>query len=254
MNGSARSGGPTIRLPQTRPVWLSFEAHTPTPRCRSNSEYTSTDIIWSLRNSDLSLLITHGPSSLQSPKRPCDPANERGVERNDVEQLAEAQLALGELPADGERRHLDRWIEEQLDRVVARLAMDVDRARVVRRARVVQPVVVREPGVGSGDRDRGRPARGWSTPYRAAFSSRPSTRPRRAVACDQRAHLVETRAGRSRRRARPGDRPPRMPRSRPDRRLEALLVAHGDQPALAQRAIDVDGRRHVRDARTPTAR
>ena len=45
-------------------------------------------------------------------------------------------------------------VDEELDRVVARLAVNVDRARIVRRAVVVEKVVVGEPAARVGDRNQ----------------------------------------------------------------------------------------------------
>ena len=73
--------------------------------------------------------------------------HERGVERDHVHQRAEPERAAGEAPADGELGRPDRRIEEQLDRVVSGLAMDLHHAREVRGAPVVEPIIVGEPGL-----------------------------------------------------------------------------------------------------------
>ena len=78
----------------------------------------------------------------------------RVLERDHIEQRAGAELALGEPPADRDRRQAEAWVDEQLDRVIARLAMDVDGAGEIGRARVVQPVVVGKPAVAARDRDQ----------------------------------------------------------------------------------------------------
>ena len=73
--------------------------------------------------------------------------------------VAKAELAQSSrlpIASFGDR---DRRIEEELDRVVAGLAMDLDGAREVGRALVVVPIVVGEPG-------RGRPRAGSSSPER----------------------------------------------------------------------------------------
>src|SRR5690606_35390412 len=51
---------------------------------------------------------------------------QRGVERDHVHQVAEAERLLGQAPADGHGRKAQRRVEEKLDRVVAGLAMDID--------------------------------------------------------------------------------------------------------------------------------
>jgi hypothetical protein len=76
-----------------------------------------------------------------------------GVLRRDhVEERAQAKLALEQPPADREVRDAERRVDEQLDRVVAGLAVDVDRAGEVRGAVVIQPVVVAEPAIRQRDR------------------------------------------------------------------------------------------------------
>ena len=66
--------------------------------------------------------------------------------------VRKSERAAREAPADRELGRADRGIEEQLDRVVAGLAMDLDQAREVRRAAIVEPVVIGEPGVRLGER------------------------------------------------------------------------------------------------------
>src|SRR4051812_30133332 len=78
--------------------------------------------------------------------------HEGRIERDDVHQVAKPEHLLRETKADLERDERDLRIDEELDGVVPRLAMDVDGARVVRRERVVVPEVVREPAVRARDR------------------------------------------------------------------------------------------------------
>ena len=75
-------------------------------------------------------------------------AHERRVERDDVHQVAEAEFFLQERHADFRFEEPDGGVGEQLDGVVARLAVDVDGAGIIGGAVVVPPVVVGEPGVG----------------------------------------------------------------------------------------------------------
>src|SRR5690348_4984451 len=70
---------------------------------------------------------------------------ERRVERNDVEQGPKPELSPQELPSHRGGGDANGRVEEELDRLVAGLAMDLDRAREIRCAAVVEPVVVREP-------------------------------------------------------------------------------------------------------------
>src|SRR5688572_27991313 len=59
-------------------------------------------------------------------KDPVRSTYQRGVEEEHVQEVAEAQRLLQEGEAHLEARQPEARIEEQLDRVVARLAMDVD--------------------------------------------------------------------------------------------------------------------------------
>ena len=70
------------------------------------------------------------------------------VKGDNVKQRAEAQLLLDQA-ADGPALGPDQSrIEEELARVVARLAVDVDRPGEVGGKAVVEPVGIGEPGVG----------------------------------------------------------------------------------------------------------
>ena len=120
--------------------------------------------------------------------------------------------------------------------------MDVDRAREVGRAAIVEPVVVREPRVWLGDRDEvagafvvdavRAPCRGRRAPARRRASSRPA----RA--------RVDASTDRSRRRARPDDRRRRTPRSRRRRAARGRSSSRtASEPVLAQDAIEVHRRR-----------
>src|SRR6478609_4893950 len=74
---------------------------------------------------------------------------DRSVEPDHVEQVAEAELAGHQAPPDLEHREGDLRIEEELDRVVAGLQVDVDGAGVVGSTRVIEPKVVAEPAFGA---------------------------------------------------------------------------------------------------------
>ena len=76
----------------------------------------------------------------------------RVLQRDDVEERALAELSLREPPADGDGRKADGRIDEKLDGVVAGLAVDIDGARVVGGALVVEPEIIAEPAVGLRDR------------------------------------------------------------------------------------------------------
>ena len=160
--------------------------------------------------------ITSGPSSGRAVDAAVRALHQRGVERDHVHQGAKAEGALREPRADRELRTTDRRIEEQLDRIVAGLAMDLDRAGEVRRAGVVEPVVVGEPGVRLRERDelaRARDDRG------RAPACRPRRAPRRRPArfAEELLHRRRSGPGRRRRRARSGGRRPRRRARRPGR-------------------------------------
>ena len=81
------------------------------------------------------------------------PPDQRGVERDHVEEGPEAQL-LAEQPAgQPELGGGEFGVEEQLARVVARLPVDVDGPGVVGGLGVVEPERIGEPGVGLGEGD-----------------------------------------------------------------------------------------------------
>ena len=96
--------------------------------------------------------MNSGPSSGRSVGRPCEPLTSRRVQRDHVHQIAEAENLLRQPPGDARLGERQLRIEEQLHRVVARLAVDVHGAREVGRARLVEKVVVGEPAVGARDR------------------------------------------------------------------------------------------------------
>ena len=75
-------------------------------------------------------------------------AHEIPVKRDHVHHVPEAEHLLGEAPCHAELRPHVRRGEKQLRRIIAGLAVDLDAGREVGCLRIVQPVVVREPGVG----------------------------------------------------------------------------------------------------------
>ena len=76
-----------------------------------------------------------------------------GIEGDDVHEHPEAEFLLEEALSDPEFGETDGGVEEELDRVVAGFAVDIDSAGEVRGFGVVQPVVVGEPGIGMGQGD-----------------------------------------------------------------------------------------------------
>ena len=109
-----------------------------------------------------------GRSSGSAAGRPWLPLHQRRVERDHVEQRAEAELLLHQPPDARPFGHEQLRVEEQLARVVARLAVDVHGAGVIGGRAVVEPERVREPGVGLATaRPARRPARGRDRSRRA---------------------------------------------------------------------------------------
>lgn len=76
------------------------------------------------------------------------------VKRNDVHEHAETEPALKQTPEDSPFHQRDFGVQEQFHRVVAGLAMDVHATGEIGRDRVVQPVIVGEPGAFGGDGDQ----------------------------------------------------------------------------------------------------
>src|ERR1051325_8255574 len=79
--------------------------------------------------------------------------HERGVEGDEVHEHAKAELFPQKFGRDLQFRKLQLRVEEQLDRIIAGLAMDVDGAGEIGRERVIEPVVVSEPGILFGEGD-----------------------------------------------------------------------------------------------------
>ena len=155
-------------------------------------------------------------------------------------------------PADLERRKADGGIDQQLRRVISRLAVDVDGPREVGRAIVIEPVVVGEPGAWFGDDNEIAAAivrdsiRNLLRPVEHPLDSRRlleecahGRRLRRVIDVDVRNLMV----GHRKRGAGAGV-----------EELAAELLSNGQQAVLAKDTIEVDGPGHVgesvlRDAR-----
>ena len=121
--------------------------------------------------------IRIGRSSARPARRPWLPRTRLAIERDHVEQGAEAQLLLQEprdRPALGPEQIR---VEEQLAGVVAGLAVDVDGPGEIGGQAVVEPVGIGEPGVGLGQRRRAR--RREDDPGRARAARRPPAPARR---------------------------------------------------------------------------
>ena len=80
--------------------------------------------------------------------KPVTATHQAGIERDHVEQGAETELLLNQA-ADGPALGPEQaGVEEELARVVAGLAVDVDRPGEVGGLPIVEPVGIGEPGVG----------------------------------------------------------------------------------------------------------
>ena len=187
--------------------------------------------------------ISTGPSSSDVGDAAVRAAHQRRVERNHVHQIAEAELSCARAsPPPAASAAVSVGIEEQLDRVVAGLAVDVDGARVVGRARVVEPVVVGEPGVAGRDR---RPARRCARDRgrRRACSRRRAPARCRAVRASSARHRRRCARHPARTRAPPDDRPRRTPRWRPDRSASVPSSSRtASQPASRSTRLMCTGR------------
>ena len=135
--------------------------------------------------------------------------HQAGIERNDIHERAKPERPLGEAPAEREFRNADRRIEKQFHRIVARLAVDLDQPREVRRAAVVEPVVIGEPGIRARQRDELAGAR-MVEAERALLGTVEHAFDARQGAHD-RAHLADQRPGSKHTDARSDDPRARMP-------------------------------------------
>ncbi len=126
--------------------------------------------------------MTIGPSAGEPVGRPCDPRTSVASSGMTFIRYRNPAAFLRQRRRDPERGKAQRRIDEQFGRVVSGLAVNVHRARVVGRARVVQPVVVREPGVRLRDRDQfARCVRGRARCAPAPRGRAPPRRPPRAT-------------------------------------------------------------------------
>src|SRR5919106_4590916 len=76
----------------------------------------------------------------------------RGVERDNVHDVAEAELLAHQSEPRARLGPPVRRIEEELARIKAGFAVDLDGAREIGGALVVEPIVISEPGVELGYR------------------------------------------------------------------------------------------------------
>src|SRR5262249_55566006 len=89
--------------------------------------------------------------STRTGEPPVAPFDDRRIQPDDVHIVAETELFLQQATGDSQLGEFECRIEEQFHRVVARLAMNVYRARVIRSEPVVQPEIVGEPSLRRGD-------------------------------------------------------------------------------------------------------
>ena len=62
-----------------------------------------------------------------------------------IHQRTEAPSLAKQLPRDAQLRQAQLRINEQLTRVIARLAMNIDHPREIRRSGIIEPILVTEP-------------------------------------------------------------------------------------------------------------
>src|SRR5262245_41995548 len=74
-------------------------------------------------------------------------AHERGIQRDDVHQVTEAQAGLQQCPPHLRFWGLEVWVKEEFYGIVTRLAVDVHCSGIVWGQTVVEPIVVGEPGI-----------------------------------------------------------------------------------------------------------
>src|SRR5207253_10596421 len=86
-------------------------------------------------------------------KAPVGSPDNGRIERDHVHEVAEAERLSGERPGGAELHQRASGIEEELRGVVAGPAMNVDGAREVGSPRVIEPVVIGEPGIALRHRD-----------------------------------------------------------------------------------------------------
>ena len=96
--------------------------------------------------------ISNGPSITSSVGRPCEPRTSEASSgitsssvRNPSARLA-SRVATASLGTEGR-------VDEQFDRIVSRLAVDIDRAGKIGRPGVVQPMIPSEPRIVPGHGD-----------------------------------------------------------------------------------------------------
>ena len=190
--------------------------------------------------------INSGPSTASRTGNPCEP-----LTRVASSGMTSSSMRKPSFGAEASWRSSasagQSGIEEQLGRVVAGLAVDVDGAGEVGGAGVVEPVVVREPRIRLGDRDELARARVVEVISRLPSSS--STR-RDAGRRFESAPTSASRDGRSRRRARPGGRRRRTPAVARRRAARGRAPRGREQASFAQHAVEVHRARDRRRCRT----
>ena len=80
-------------------------------------------------------------------------SDEGGIERDDIHEHPEAEFFLEKPASDFELREFKGRIEEKFDGIVARFAVDIDGAGEVGGNGVIQPIIIRKPGIFGGDGD-----------------------------------------------------------------------------------------------------
>src|SRR4051794_20515876 len=80
-------------------------------------------------------------------------AHQSRIERNDIKKRSEAELLPQEFAHHPSLRPAQGRVEEKLARIIARLAMDIDRPSVIGGLLVIEPEWIRKPGTGLGQGD-----------------------------------------------------------------------------------------------------
>src|SRR5437870_3015 len=81
-------------------------------------------------------------------------ADQTRIKRHYVKERTETQLLLNQPPQSSPLRPNEARVEEQLARIIARLAMNIDCSGIIRRQPVIQPERICKPAVGFGKDDQ----------------------------------------------------------------------------------------------------
>src|SRR5262249_26065340 len=94
----------------------------------------------------------HGLIERVTDGEPVTAFHEASIERNDIDECADAELLERDLGKCSRLRPQQFWIKKQLAGIIAGLAVNIDGARVIRGAAIVEPEWIGEPCVWLGQR------------------------------------------------------------------------------------------------------